>query len=477
MKGAIIDRFKLEVQRRGLLPPLPEPLLIDGIEDLLERLCDSLEGTPASHEPTKKHAEQRWRIGIDVSALVREYGVLAVSIIAALTDSGVSISADDAIAIMTTVNEAAALSVKQYAKFRDEERERQTKELRVAEAVRDAIINDAPVGVAFLDRDLRFRLINDQLARINGVPREEHLGRTPSEILSGVPAEFLMTQGREVITSGEARRNIEVTGHTPAAPNVERVWAEHWYPVRVGGDVLGVGVLVEDVTERKRIAEFRERLLGTVSHDLRNPLNSIVMSSNLVLMQPDVSESTAGFVRRILTSAKRMASIVEQLFDYVSVDQGSGLPITPAHMDLGELARRVVEESKLAFVGRPDVVLQLDGDLHGEWDETRLGQVLSNLIGNALQHGVGSPIVRLRDADGFVVIEVRNRGRPIPREKLDVLFEPFKGSADKRHLGLGLFIARQIVRAHGGEIRATSGPDSTVFTISLPREARLRATA
>ncbi len=201
------------------------------------------------------------------------------------------------------------------------------------------------------------------------------------------------------------------------------------------------------------------------------------MSGNLALMQPDVSKTTTDFVRRILTSAKRMASIVDQLFDYVSVDQGSGLPLARTHMDLGELARRVIEETKLAFTGRPDVVLQLDGDLHGEWDESRLGQVLSNLLGNALQHGTGSPTVALRDADGFVVIEVRNRGRPIPPEKLETLFEPFKGGTDKRHLGLGLFIACEIVRAHGGQIHATSGPDSTVFTISLPREARLRATA
>ncbi len=478
-KGVILERFKAEVKRLGFLPALPEPMLLDDFDELLDRLCRALEGESQqqTNEPAVKHARQRWEAGVDIGAIVREYGVLSIAIIGVLAEHGVALAPHEQIALASTVNRAAAVTVQQYALFRDEEYATQYKALRVIEAIRDALITDAPVGVAFLDRQLRFRLINEQLAKINGVPREQHIGRTPAEILPDIPAEFLMTQGKEVMTSGEPHRDLEVTGHTPAAPGVVRHWMEHWYPVRVGGDVIGVGVLVEEVTERKRQAEFRERLIGVVSHDLRNPLNSIVMSASLILMQPDTTETNRGFARRVLTSAKRMLGIVEQLFDYVSVDQGTGLPLSRAHLDLGELAARVAEETHLAFPDKPNVKVELEGDLEGEWDEARLGQVLSNLVGNALQHGEDSPVVALHGTNGVVHIDVTNHGKPIPPEKLESIFEPFKGSEQKQHLGLGLFISREIVRAHGGEIEATSGPNATVFSISLPREAGTAATA
>lgn len=264
-----------------------------------------------------------------------------------------------------------------------------------------------------------------------------------------------------------------MVGETPAAPGEPRVWNEHWYPVRSGGEVIGVGVLVEEITHRRRAEALRERLVGVVVHDLRNPLNSIVMSANLVLRQPDVSAPVAGFTRRVLTSARRMIGIIDQLYDYVSVDQGKGLPLARARIDLGALTRRVVEECALAYQGRPAPELAVDGDLYGEWDEGRLGQVLSNLVGNAMQYGTGPARVTLRGDDLTVHVEVRNRGKAIPKDTLDTLFEPFRGSGGNQHLGLGLFIARAIVRAHGGRIEASSSDaGGTAFSIDLPRSSR-----
>lgn len=472
-RDAIFERFKAEVIRLRLAPrPLPEPLLIDHLDDLLDELCVAFDddGSCSPEEPARKHAEIRWEARFDIGSLVREYGALAVAIVEVLAQSGVTLSPAEQVRLTSTLNHAAAISAQEYAKFRDEEYAAQYRMLEAAEAVRDGLIMEAPLGVAFLDRDLRFRMVNEQLARLNGITAADHVGRTPAEILHDVPAAFLMARGREILSTGRALPVLEITGETPAAPGVKRAWAEHWYPVRRRGELLGVGVIVEEVTDRKRAEAFRERLLGVVSHDLRNPLNSIMMSANLVLVQPDVSEPVASFTRKVLTSARRMLGIIEQLYDYVSVDQGGGLPLHKARIDLAAVARRVIDESMLAFVGRPAVELTIDGDLFGEWDEGRIGQVLSNLIANALQHGTGATTVALSGVDGSVHVEVRNRGKPIPPETLANIFEPFKGSSSKQHLGLGLFISREIVRAHGGEIHATSSESrGTVFSIDLPR--------
>jgi signal transduction histidine kinase len=155
------------------------------------------------------------------------------------------------------------------------------------------------------------------------------------------------------------------------------------------------------------------------------------------------------------------------------------MPLSPAATDLGHLCREVVDEMRAAH---PTRTFRFDphGDLAGEWDGARLRQVVSNLLGNAVQHGGGAGPVDLAvgGEDSDVRVTVRNQGPPIPRDDVATIFEPLvRGpSAESRgprrpgSLGLGLYIAREVVAAHGGTIDVqSSAEDGTAFTVRLPR--------
>ena len=122
-----------------------------------------------------------------------------------------------------------------------------------ADALLDAVFQSAPVGLAFLDRDLRFQRINERLAAINGLSIAAHIGRTPPDLLPGIDdMSGIMAGFRHIVTTGEPRLGVEVSGETPATPGQRRLWRENFFPVTVAGDVVGVGIVAEDVTEQRR---------------------------------------------------------------------------------------------------------------------------------------------------------------------------------------------------------------------------------
>jgi PAS domain S-box-containing protein len=242
---------------------------------------------------------------------------------------------------------------------------------------------------------------------------------------------------------------------------------------------LGTGL---DITERKRAetelrqtAEFRERFLGIVSHDLRNPLNAILLSVKALMRSDDVVRHHLKNVRRIATSAERMERMIADLLDFTRGRLGNGIPITPRPTQLRYLCQHVLEELE---AGNPQRELRLrtEGDLfQGEWDPDRLAQLLGNLGKNALDYSpADSPVdFVLRDEGDSVCVEVHNQGVPIPAQLLPRIFEPFKRGSEGQHamsgLGLGLFIVQQIARAHGGrvEVRSTRA-EGTTFSVRLP---------
>lgn len=242
--------------------------------------------------------------------------------------------------------------------------------------------------------------------------------------------------------------------------------------MRVGGQTLGVGVLVRDVTAERGAAEFQRQLLGVVGHDLRSPLLAITSSATM-LAQANLEERDRRAAERVLSSAARMDGIIRALVDYTLVQTGRGIPLDPRPTDFAEICRTVVEE---AHAARPDRALECgsQGDLRGLWDPDRMGQVLANLVSNALAHAPEGKPARIdcRGDDLGVTICVANGGAPIPADFLPLVFEPFRRGPDaqnRKGLGLGLFIARQIVLAHGGTIDVRSDPAGTAFTVRLPR--------
>jgi signal transduction histidine kinase len=162
---------------------------------------------------------------------------------------------------------------------------------------------------------------------------------------------------------------------------------------------------------------------------------------------------------------------------------GGGIPIDPTRFDLTDVCRQVIGETELTHPDRP-LRVDMRGDLTGAWDRDRMYQVLANLVGNAVQHGEPRSSIELR-IDGTeteIVIEVANRGAPIPPETLPSIFDAFRRGRTNHPsrtggLGLGLFIAQQIVRSHDGSIAVTSSAsDGTTFRVRLPRGGKVANT-
>lgn len=347
-------------------------------------------------------------------------------------------------------------------------------------AILDELLMAAPIGFALLDRELRFQLVNPVLAQMNGISVQEHSGKTPTELLPGISADFIRDVARAVFDTGKPQVDLELVGETPAAPGVKRTWVEHWFPVRLHDDVIGVGVVILEVTEQRRAEaqarhdhERRQRLMAIVSHDLRNPLSAIVTAAALIGMKEEAPREVLTLASRVASASLRMQRLIEQLLDFVRVDQGGGIGLQPSAMDLAATARHVADEVGLASP-KASVQIATKGNTVGDWDEDRLLQVLANLLSNAVQHGDGNVEVTI---DGSLAEEVRleisNRGKPIAPELLEIIFDPFQraggGYARRAGLGLGLFITKSIVESHRGTVTARSDETGTRFTVMLPR--------
>lgn len=231
------------------------------------------------------------------------------------------------------------------------------------------------------------------------------------------------------------------------------------------------------LAEERRTAEMRENFIAVLGHDLRTPLTSIVAGSDVLLLRENASEDRQ-LLEQIRGSAQRITRLVTDLVDFARGRLGQGIPVDPEEIsDLGEVARQIVAEIETAAPGAT-IRLRCEGSGTLRADRSRVGQLMSNLVSNAVEHSEGEhPVeVVVEGRDDSVRFAVTNRGEPIPPEVAPQLFQPFfRGSARRRSktgLGLGLYIASQIARSHGGTIRfSSSAEQGTTFTVSLPREA------
>jgi signal transduction histidine kinase len=224
--------------------------------------------------------------------------------------------------------------------------------------------------------------------------------------------------------------------------------------------------------ELREVAEFREMFIGILGHDLRTPLASIVMATGLMLERGNLDDQDSLTVARIIRNSQRMTRMITQLLDLTRARLGAGLPIEPEPTDLREVLRNVVEDFDAP------IQLEIEGDLTGTWDQDRLAEVFSNLAGNAIEYATRGTtvIVKARAEGAVVVVETINQGPPIPADVLPFIFEPFRRARQREksatgNLGLGLYIAHQIVLSHGGTLEGSSADGSTTFVVRLPRRA------
>jgi len=235
------------------------------------------------------------------------------------------------------------------------------------------------------------------------------------------------------------------------------------------------------------VARSRDTFLAILGHDLRSPLSAIA-NSGLYLTAPGLLPGGAPLeaARRVTSGAARMSVMIKDLLEYTRARLGRSIPIVPQAGDMEQMCRMAYDEIRAVY---PERVfrLEISGDLNCRFDADRLQQVLANLLNNAVRHGEKSEPITLSahgDAEK-VTLRVKNHGRPIPADQLQVIFNPLvqipsalmdEDADASTSLGLGLYIAREIVSMHGGTIEAESSGGATVFSAQLPKtraEARV----
>lgn len=227
-----------------------------------------------------------------------------------------------------------------------------------------------------------------------------------------------------------------------------------------------------------QVERARDLLLGMLGHDMRSPLSTIVTTAGY-LAELDAGPEVAQAAARLARSGSAMQSLLDDLVDFNRARLGVGLRMAVTDVDLAEAVGDEVDLLRGAHPRRR-IELTAGGDCHARCDAHRIQQLVRNLVTNAIKYGLSSAPVRvavLGDESAEVRIEISNSGPPIGPGTAAQLFEPLKRgiTADERHdrasLGLGLFIVREIARAHGGRVAVRSDLGDTTFAIHLPRHA------
>jgi signal transduction histidine kinase len=237
--------------------------------------------------------------------------------------------------------------------------------------------------------------------------------------------------------------------------------------------------MTESVAEFTRMVnQSRNLFLGVLGHDLRNPIGAALMTARSMVKRGAAGSRDSMLSGQIAMAMERATSILDDLLEVTRSAFGSELPLVRTSMNMGDLGMQLVEEMSTLSGGR-QIKIKITGDTEGEWDRPKMGQVFSNLIGNALQYSPDDSVisVAVTDQEDRVLISVHNEGDTIPLDKKKTIFDSLTRGEDSgsegagsAHLGLGLFIARKIVVAHGGKISVDSTQElGTTFSAVLPK--------
>jgi PAS domain S-box-containing protein len=323
-------------------------------------------------------------------------------------------------------------------------------------------------------------------------------GYRPEEIIG---RHFSCFYSKEEVLAGKCERELEIADREGRFEEegwrVRKDGSRFWANVVITavrdarGQLRGFAKVTRDLTERRRSegelafearrrleaenqTRFAEMFIGILGHDLRNPLNAISIGAALIKRKGIADDRV---LERILQSSERMSNMVGQLLDLTRTRLAGGIPIERRSSGFRAIVAGAIEELQLVYRDR-DIRLESGEEIEGLWDTDRLAQVVSNLVGNALEHGApDQPVtVRLSADDDLVRFSVHSFGPPIPPEVLPVIFDPYRRTSARsgrsKGLGLGLFITQQIVLAHGGRLDCRStDQDGTTLTVVLPRGA------
>jgi signal transduction histidine kinase len=224
----------------------------------------------------------------------------------------------------------------------------------------------------------------------------------------------------------------------------------------------------------QRREELRSRFIGILGHDLRDPLSTVKISTDVLSRSGQLGNDQQLLLARMSRACERMQRMINDVLDFARGHLGGGIPANPSLNDLGEICRAIVEDAAASHNDR-QLTIDTSGDLRGALDRDRVAQAISNLVANALAHTESTIEVVVRETPDHehLISTVTSHGKAISPELQQRMFDPFARAANERTtrngLGLGLYIVEQIVLAHGGTIDVSSNDHETTFTITWPR--------
>ena len=352
-----------------------------------------------------------------------------------------------------------------------------------------AIFSQVAVGIVMSDLDGRIISANQRFCDIVGRPVEAIRSLRDEEMTHPEDAEATASAFRGLVR-GESSQ-IE---KRYLRPDGTQIWVNETLSTVIGADGRAEHsvAVVQDITDRKRAeAELREAVqardefLSIASHELRTPVTALELNitSILPMMRArrgtgEVPDKMTGKLERAARQVDRLAALINSLLDVTRITAGR-LSLCPIEIDLAELMRGVVTRFREVIErSESELVLGIDGPLPGRWDAMALETVAGNLLSNAIKFGGGRPIeVELDSYAGFARLVVADHGIGIAAEQQTRIFERFERAVSSRHyggFGIGLWVARHLVEAHGGTIQVASSPgEGSRFTVQLPLEGGL----
>jgi len=342
-------------------------------------------------------------------------------------------------------------------------------------------------AIFMLDPTGRIETWNAGAERTKGYRAEEIIGQhmsrfyTPEDLARGLPAKLLAQATRDGRVESEGWR-VRKDG--------TRFWADVVITALVddGGRLIGYAKVTRDLTERlhaqqeqlrlahaEEAVRLRDEFLSIAAHELRTPLSALQLQLQGLLERPErVDPRIRMKLERACRSGDRLVTLVDALMDVSRITTGS-FSLNPTRFELAAAVKEVVERFREHAVrAGSTVTVRAEPGLEGRWDRLRIEQVVTNLLTNALKYAAGTPVdIGLSGTEQDVTITVSDEGPGIPESEKERVFLRFERAAPMRNfggLGLGLYVARQIVEAHGGEISLVPHrPSGAQFIIRLPR--------
>lgn len=310
--------------------------------------------------------------------------------------------------------------------------------------------------------------------------REKSLGRSPK--LMGAPETAAQTHAIMRARGGFDISQL-VAEYRALRASVLRLWIDECQSAAPNledmirfNEAIDQAIAESVVFFDAQVEQARNLFLGMLGHDMRSPLQTIQITASYLDVL-NAGEKVSAAASRLIRSGASMRSLLDDLCDFNRTKLGLGINVVPRDVDLAEVASDTLDQLRAAYPDRR-IELEVKGNVRGIWDGLRVRQLLTNLVTNAVTYGTPDKPVRvvLTGDDTEIHLEIVNSGPAIDELTLERIFDPLKRGPDQERknsdgLGLGLYIASEIAKAHQGSIDVRSGKTETAFDVRLPRGA------